>query len=506
MSAVAYRTAYSALSTYITPLLASLTTTSDIVGTTFRSTFKAYYDARVDLLNAISANTKTLADAAQLTASSATTLAADAQATASISTVAAAAAQTQANTAISIATAAQIASDGANALMADMASDAAITPAEKLKLKIEWLNTLSELPKNDAQAIAFGVLSASYDAAFLAVCTYLNGGAAYVFGTLGAIILPLWISDAYMSVTTTVVALDFSTIFKTLYDERTNLINAIALKAKTLADTAQLKADAAKVSADAAQVIASTAVSNAATAQAAASAAKVITDNFTLISGGVVTSNVVQVGSEVGGISAGISGVYTSGLTDIRFWAGSSYANRGTAPFRVRQDGAVFATSGTIGGWTLGSTTLSSSKITLDSSTSGGIMSINNAAGTGSAILLTPTGIDVSWGGVIRINGASGYGGIQIFNNNTYTGTPALQLSAAGNIFNSSMQFQAAGCVLSWTDNNGSQFILPRLTTTQRNALTTTQGTLIYNTTTGRINVYQSGGGAGWYTPTVSGA
>ena len=61
----AYGTAYTALNTYITPLLADLTTTSDITGSTFRSTFKAYYDARTDLLNAISTKAKTLADAAQ---------------------------------------------------------------------------------------------------------------------------------------------------------------------------------------------------------------------------------------------------------------------------------------------------------------------------------------------------------------------------------------------------------------------------------------------------------
>lgn len=62
VSTTAYTTAYNALSSYITPLLANLTTTSDIVGTTFRSTFKAYYDANIDLLNAVANKINSIAD------------------------------------------------------------------------------------------------------------------------------------------------------------------------------------------------------------------------------------------------------------------------------------------------------------------------------------------------------------------------------------------------------------------------------------------------------------
>ena len=49
-----YVNAYSLLSAYITPLLLSLTTTSDIVGTTFRNNFNSYYLQKVKLLNSIS--------------------------------------------------------------------------------------------------------------------------------------------------------------------------------------------------------------------------------------------------------------------------------------------------------------------------------------------------------------------------------------------------------------------------------------------------------------------
>lgn len=56
-----YLDAYSLLNTYISPLLSDLKVTSDIIGDTFRSKFKAYYNARTLLLNAIATSAKNLA-------------------------------------------------------------------------------------------------------------------------------------------------------------------------------------------------------------------------------------------------------------------------------------------------------------------------------------------------------------------------------------------------------------------------------------------------------------
>lgn len=53
ISRTAFDAAYNALSTYITPLLADLTTTTDIVGVTFRAKFSDYYTARTNLLLAV---------------------------------------------------------------------------------------------------------------------------------------------------------------------------------------------------------------------------------------------------------------------------------------------------------------------------------------------------------------------------------------------------------------------------------------------------------------------
>lgn len=63
VSSSTYTTSYNSLSSYITPLLSSLSTTSTIVGTTFRTNFKNYYDARTDLLNAIATKISTNATA-----------------------------------------------------------------------------------------------------------------------------------------------------------------------------------------------------------------------------------------------------------------------------------------------------------------------------------------------------------------------------------------------------------------------------------------------------------
>ncbi|MGL5099867.1 MAG: hypothetical protein ACRC6B_07560, partial [Fusobacteriaceae bacterium] len=60
-----YANSYNILNSYITPLLASITTTSDINGGTFRANFKGYYDNRQDVLNGISTKAKEIADGAQ---------------------------------------------------------------------------------------------------------------------------------------------------------------------------------------------------------------------------------------------------------------------------------------------------------------------------------------------------------------------------------------------------------------------------------------------------------
>lgn len=81
----------------------------------------------------------------------------------------------------------------------------------------------------------------------------------------------------------------------------------------------------------------------------------------TTIDGGIVTSGTIQVAGDNKSILAGITGNGTAS-DSIRFWAGASFENRKSAPFRVMQDGSVVmskaqvegvinAMSGSIGGF-----------------------------------------------------------------------------------------------------------------------------------------------------------
>ena len=85
----------------------------------------------------------------------------------------------------------------------------------------------------------------------------------------------------------------------------------------------------------------------------------------TVIDGGLVTSGTIQVAGDNQSILAGMTGNGTT-ADSIRFWAGASFENRTTAPFRVKQDGSVVmtkadiegkikATSGSIGGFAISS-------------------------------------------------------------------------------------------------------------------------------------------------------
>jgi len=61
----------------------------------------------------------------------------------------------------------------------------------------------------------------------------------------------------------------------------------------------------------------------------------------TAIDRSIVTSGTIQLAGDKNAVWAGITG---QGTTDdsVRFWAGASYINRNTAPFRVNQEGRVF--------------------------------------------------------------------------------------------------------------------------------------------------------------------
>lgn len=203
VSKTAYDTAYSALSTYITPLLSSLSTTSNISGTTFRSKFKDYYNARTDMLNAISAKAKSLADAAQQTADKA---------------------QQQANQAIEDAANAKAAADNAQTdaneakeRLDSWASDGSISPTEKQSLK-------EEISRIDADKTQIANGYAKYN---LGTPTSYNN--AHI--TYRAVLVTLTAS----SPETIAIPSDFATKQTTYYTQRTTALTAISNAARDYA-------------------------------------------------------------------------------------------------------------------------------------------------------------------------------------------------------------------------------------------------------------------------------
>lgn len=204
VSKTAYGSAYTALSTYITPLLSDLSSTSNITGTEFRAKFKAYYDARTDLLNAISAKAKELADNAQEAAD---------------------AAAENASQAIEDAAAAKNAADKAQAdvdaekeRMDEWAADGKFSPSEKKQLKEE----LARIDGDKAQVTdgytKYGLgTPTAYNTAYTNYRTAINGVVS-------------------SSSETVAIPSDFATKRTAYYTQKSAALTAISDAAKAYAD------------------------------------------------------------------------------------------------------------------------------------------------------------------------------------------------------------------------------------------------------------------------------
>ena len=283
VSSTAYTTAFNTLSTYITPLLADLATTSVIVGITFRANFLAYYNARQDLLNAITTAAKALADAAQSTANTA-------QSTANIKR---------------------------RVFVA--------TPTTPYEIGDLWV----EGATGDIRRCNVTRLTGAYTAADWGLASrYTDDTVAIAAQTSAAA------AQSTANVKRRVFVATPTTPYEIgdLWVDGTNIRRCA---------TAKLTGQAFHVN------------------------DWVIPVNYdntqTVINGGIVTSGTIQVAGDMLAILAGITG-QGAVATSVRFWAGASFENRATAPFRVLQNGSVVlsaanvsgtvtATSGAIGGF-----------------------------------------------------------------------------------------------------------------------------------------------------------
>ena len=237
VSKTAYGSAYTALSTYITPLLSDLSSTSNITGTEFRAKFKAYYDARTDLLNAISAKAKELADNAQEAADAAAENASQAI--------------EDAATAKNAADKAQADVDAEKERMDDWAADGKFSPSEKKQLKEELARIDGDKTQVTDGYTKYGLgTPTAYNTAYTNYRTAINGVVS-------------------SSSETVAIPSDFATKRTAYYTQKSAALTAISDAAKKAADDAAAKAEeAAESASEAAQkaIEAKTAADNAAKA------------------------------------------------------------------------------------------------------------------------------------------------------------------------------------------------------------------------------------------------
>lgn len=144
------------------------------------------------------------------------------------------AAAAYAATAQAAADAAQHDADVANDLIDDMSSDGKLTPSEKPSLRLRWDGEVSAKGGINTQAAALGITTenTAFNSAIVALGTYLNNGTAWAFSTT---VPPLWISDAQLGTTTTVVGATMRSTWKAYTDAKQALMNKISAVAATQA-------------------------------------------------------------------------------------------------------------------------------------------------------------------------------------------------------------------------------------------------------------------------------
>ena len=206
--------------------------------------------------------------------------------------------------------------------IADIADDGKFTPNEKHQVRREWPNLLWNYLSWGEQGEALGIVTelAAMEAAFLALAKYLNNNVTWTSG------IPLWISDAQLSVTTTVVPATFRARFADYYES----LNALIAKIGEVneANTAALGYLAEAIA------------------------------NDTTIQGGLISTSLIKVGAKQFGEGGGLPWIEKAGINGTgegddtpRIYAGGTLAKAvqrvagiltNSAKFVVTQGGKIF--------------------------------------------------------------------------------------------------------------------------------------------------------------------
>jgi hypothetical protein len=263
----------------------------------------------------------------------------DSQNAASNAANAAATAQTSANTALidantakTDASTAKTDASAAKADIVDMSSDSKITASEKSRLFTDWKSIYDEYPDIVTKASDVGVSSTVYATAYSSLSSYLTAAPISIDAapTTG----DTWCAS--QSVITIASAAGFRTKFNNYYNTRQLLLNAIAKKAKDLADAAQGTANSAASAASAAAATANAAATSVAY-KMDASAVNVLSGSGTIQVGDLTNGLVISTGGLLGR-KAGVTtfsidttgtAVFAGSLVGATGWLDDLYINGG---------------------------------------------------------------------------------------------------------------------------------------------------------------------------------
>ena len=188
----------------------SFSLTTDIVGSTFRSTWATFYTARQDLLNKVAEVAATKATWAGIPAGSGKA--------ADNATVGA-----PNGTYVGGTLAESVASGAANGVAAlatvnDIASDNKLTPSEKVQMRGLWDEIVSHYSDLHYKCSLLGgyTQATAYTTAFNTLGTYLNAGTGWS-ATYTLSIIPAWISDAQLSTTADITGSTLRAYWADLY-------------------------------------------------------------------------------------------------------------------------------------------------------------------------------------------------------------------------------------------------------------------------------------------------
>ncbi|MCZ2084165.1 MAG: phage tail protein [Flavobacteriales bacterium] len=311
-----YQSAYNSLNIYISPLLANLTTTTDIVGITFRTNFQNYYNACVAIVTAIGnkqieniqvGGRNYLRNSGNFTTTEFWNV---------------------------YASAVRSIENGTLKMIGDATGLPRVFNNKYIKLDTvpqQWIFTVEYNSNNFIQGIGgkFGATDTTGEQGFwdAVLIENINLGSGNRKSTFK------WNSPVYSNSTPS-----FWIYFYLFNNQQVNLKFIKAEKGTKSTDWTPAPEDIDSAIAGA-NTNSANAVAQATNALNTANKAAAVT-NFmqTTVDGNVVSTGTLQVGS-VTGANAGITGVVDRGSDSVRFWAGSNFANKEKAAWSVAENG-----------------------------------------------------------------------------------------------------------------------------------------------------------------------